>query len=1093
MWDCTGLCNTFFRKDRRDQITLPFLLLSIFYGLFSTCHALDFGENKVRYHTDHHWKIIETEHFQVYYYEPCQDLAQTAADMAEKAFVSTCQAFDYVPKTKIPLFVYSTPLEFEETNITPEILSEGVGGFTEVFKNRIAVPMDGSYHEFEKVIHHELTHAFQYDLIYGEGWRSVNLFKAVFVPNWMMEGMAEWNAQHLDAQGEMVLRDAILNDQVMPLSLMESFEHFPQVYTAYKESQSILDYVTQVYGKGKVVEIFKHMAANQQPDTAIKNVLGVSLDELYANWHFYMKSQAWSRINGLPAPEKYGEVLEKGGLGGAMKTAISPDGKNLALIKGRELSMIHLEDKKKNVLLNKPFQVQGSGIAWSPDGRFLAFAAADGGEDRLYIYDLERSSLRKCTIQGIPIVSSPSWSPDQKFIIFSGFNYTNTDLYRYEVSTEKVDRLTNDNDFKTWAQYGPEGRYIYFINESGGRQEIRKISLNEKGIPVGVPTSVEKNLGTIASLVVWPGHLYFTSDLSRRIFNVFQTDEEGGHLTQLTNTFADVLSVSPAPDTQKLYAISYQKGMETIFAFAMTNVEKMEWPPSAFGTMTSEFSYISNSFENASKIIGVNPIKDVPKEADFPSNTDRDEPEIVQQKKIPVRPPSAVTHLEITEASNIVQLQWPVSGVEDDGVESYRVYRSTSAGTTFSYIGTSTNMRQGQYVDYDVQNNGTYFYYVTAVNKIGESDPSPLVEVHPSFKVAYEDYRFSLTPDVLLFLAGYDSSFGFVGGGVAQMSDYLGDHRIGILGDTIPGVRTGVEANYEFSEWRTTVDLDYFYYQNYFNIYDLQSGNIVNQYRNNENGFTLNFSYPIDTATRVEYGFGTQRFLGSPIYLQFSEGISNYNLNTDEWNVANFYRLSFVQDKRRGTQFWPSSGYGLNFTLLHAIPVLDSNVSFANLLFETDVFADFSFLNHLVWANRFIAMTSQGPNPQTFFIGDDAPFEDYFTTIRGYGGSTFFGSNLGLWNTELRYPIATNMNFIPQPLSFLLIKDVELAGFMDTGVVSNQLEDIPNSPVLSSIGTGIRFYTFLYQRALVMFRFDVAWRLDQPAPPTFHFNLGPMF
>ncbi len=265
--------------------------------------------------------------------------------------------------------------------------------------------------------------------------------------------------------------------------------------------------------------------------------------------------------------------------------------------------------------------------------------------------------------------------------------------------------------------------------------------------------------------------------------------------------------------------------------------------------------------------------------------------------------------------------------------------------------------------------------------------------------------------------------------------------------------------------------MDFFYYQNYFNIYDLQTGDIVNEYRNNENGFSLNFSYPINTSTRVEYGVGTQRFLGSPIYLQFSEGISNYSLNTDQWNVANYYRLSFVQDKRKGTQFWPSSGYALNFTLLHALPVLDSNVSFANLLFETQTFADISFLNHLIWANRFIAMTSQGPNPQTFFIGDDAPFQAYFTTIRGYGASTFFGSNLGLLNTELRYPIATNMNFIPQPLSFFLIKDIELAAFMDAGIVSNQLQDFSDSQVLSSIGTGIRFYTFLYQRALVMFRF----------------------
>ncbi len=166
-----------------------------------------------------------------------------------------------------------------------------------------------------------------------------------------------------------------------------------------------------------------------------------------------------------------------------------------------------------------------------------------------------------------------------------------------------------------------------------------------------------------------------------------------------------------------------------------------------------------------------------------------------------------------------------------------------------------------------------------------------MAEAHPVLKIASKEYQLKISPDILLFFAGYDSSFGFVGGEIAQVSDYLGDHRLGIIGDTIPSVRTGVEANYEFSAWRTTVDFDFYYYQNYFNIYDLQTGNIVNEYRNNENGFALNFSYPFNTNTRFEYGLGTQRFLGSPIYLQFSEGISNYSLTSDQWSLANYYRL----------------------------------------------------------------------------------------------------------------------------------------------------------------------------------------------------------
>jgi hypothetical protein len=1059
----------------KPWLFLLFTLLSV-----SIAQAMPFGINKVRYHTNQHWKIYQTEHFEIYYYLECESIAKAATRYAEDAFLKTSKLFDYVPHTKIPLFIYGTPAEFQETNVTPQFLPEGVGGFTEVFKNRIAVPMNGSYHEFEKVIIHELTHAFQYDLIYGEGWRSMNLFKAVFAPNWMMEGLAEWNAQHWENQGEMVLRDAILNDQLVPLEWLESFGHFEQVYTAYKESQSILEYVSQVYGPDKVVQMMKRMTTNQQPDSVVRSVLGISLNELYANWHFYVKSKAWSRINGLPAPERYGALLAPD----VAKAAVSPDGSRVACLNGGELRIMDTITKESKTILNRQFQIQGSGVAWSPDGKLLAFAANRNGEYGLYTIDVKTRETKECKVPKMPLVYSPAWSSDQKYLLFSGFDYSTVDLYRYEMATQKVDRLTNNSETESWASYTTDGKSVYFLREMSGETSIMRMDLDAQGLSTGAAVPVGRDLGGISSFRIVKDSLYLTSNRNLRIFNLYRMGLDGGHLTQLTNTFTDLLNAAPSPDASTFYASIYQRSRQSLYALEGDKLEKTENPPLRLG-------FLSNSFEDAEKLIAAATVKG-PKEADPPIRPEGGEPENTKDKKPPTKAPRAVAHLEVAESSNIVQIQWPAFLAEGETVENYRVYRATADGH-FTQIGSTPDAKKGKYVDYDVKSGGTYSYYVTAVNQIGESEPSPVAEAHTDSKVASKDYDFQFSPDILLFLAGYDSSFGFVGGGVFQFSDYMGNHRLGVIGDTIPGVRTGLEANYQFSQWRTTVDVNFFYYQNFFRVFDLQSGNLVNEYRNNENGLDLNFSYPLNTSTRVEYGLGTQRFQGSPRYLRFSEGISNYFQNSDQWNIANYYRLAFIQDKRLGTRFWPSGGYSLNFTLLHALPVLDSNVSFANLLLEGQVFADIGFLDHLIVANRFIGMSSQGPNPQSFFIGNDAPFQAFFTTIRGYGADSFFGSNLALWNMELRYPLATNINFPVHPLPFIMLKDVELAGFLDAGVVSNHLQDLPDSKVLASIGTGIRFYAFLYQRALVMLRFDVAWRLDQAAPPTFNFNLTPIF
>src|ERR1039458_9881943 len=143
-------------------------------------------------------------------------------------------------------------------------------------------------------------------------------------------------------------------------------------------------------------------------------VLGITLDELYENWHFFMKSATWSRINGLPAPEKYGESLDKG----VSKAAVSPDGKTLAYIKGNHLVLRDIGAKKKSEILSKNFQTQGSGLAWSPDGKFLAYCSEKDGE--YVLSNIEISSRKTCEyrIPKMPSVYSPSWSPDQKYLIF---------------------------------------------------------------------------------------------------------------------------------------------------------------------------------------------------------------------------------------------------------------------------------------------------------------------------------------------------------------------------------------------------------------------------------------------------------------------------------------------------------------------------------------------------------------------------------------------------------------------------------------------------------------------------------------------------
>lgn len=154
---------------RHFSIALLTASLLVLTGLPATdAHAQYFryGKNKVHYE-DRDWSFIQSRHFTVYYYgDP--SLADFTARAAEEAFESMADLFRFEPEKRIAMIVYPNHAEFAVTNaVNLPTYSEGIGGVTELYKNRIAIPFAGDYRDFRRVIHHELVHAVINEVYYG--------------------------------------------------------------------------------------------------------------------------------------------------------------------------------------------------------------------------------------------------------------------------------------------------------------------------------------------------------------------------------------------------------------------------------------------------------------------------------------------------------------------------------------------------------------------------------------------------------------------------------------------------------------------------------------------------------------------------------------------------------------------------------------------------------------------------------------------------------------------------------------------------------------------------------------------------------------
>jgi hypothetical protein len=294
--------------------------------------------------------------------------------------------------------VYKSTNDFQETNVTDEYLDEGIGGFTELFKNRIVLPFDGNYKAFRHVIHHELTHAVMNDMFYGGSLQNIiskNI--SIQLPLWFNEGMAEYQSLGWDTNTDMFIRDAIINEYLPDINALSG-------YFAYRGGQAVFYYIAEKYGKEKIGEIINRTRGLNSLEEALKASIGLSIEELNERWKKDLKKKYWPDIAEREDPDEFSKRLTDNKKdGGVYNTspAISPQGDKIAFITNRNfyfdvyiMSAIDGKVIKKIVEGNRSndfeqLNILTPGLDWSPDGSKIVLSAKSSGYDHVYIIDVE--------------------------------------------------------------------------------------------------------------------------------------------------------------------------------------------------------------------------------------------------------------------------------------------------------------------------------------------------------------------------------------------------------------------------------------------------------------------------------------------------------------------------------------------------------------------------------------------------------------------------------------------------------------------------------------------------------------------------------
>jgi Tol biopolymer transport system component len=541
-------------------LAVSVLLAAAAYPAAAAAQGGYFGRNKVQYH-EFKFKVLATDHFDIYFYPEEEDAARLAARMAERWYARLSLVLNHKLRGRQPLILYASGPHFRQTNAIEGELGEGTGGVTEAAKRRIVLPFAGPLEATDHVLGHELVHAFQYDITNTNANSGPD--SALSLPLWFIEGMAEYlSIGPVDAHTAMWMREAARREKLPKIDQLDNPRYFP-----YRYGHAFWAFVGGRYGDRTVGTLLRAGIGRGGFDAAFKAILGVDSKELSKQWHDAELTayRPIAETTKMPADFAHPLISKQHG-GGEMNVSpeLSPDGSRVMFFSERDLFSIdlYLADARTGKIIRKvtdtatdahfeSLQFLTSAGAWSATGKEFVFPGISQGQPILTIVNAENGTReREINLNELDEVLNPAWSPDGNLIAFSGLVGGFNDLFVYDLAASRLRRLTNDAFAEMDPAWSPDGRQLAFSTDRfSTRLELLKTGPLRLAVMDVASGSVREAGGFEGAKNISPQwsadgrSLYFLSD-REGITNIYRQTVEGDTQAQVTNILTGVSGIT---------------------------------------------------------------------------------------------------------------------------------------------------------------------------------------------------------------------------------------------------------------------------------------------------------------------------------------------------------------------------------------------------------------------------------------------------------------------------------------------------------------------------------------------------------------------
>jgi len=235
----------------------------------TTAERLHFDDTRYR------WQTMTVGKVNLHWYKGDDAFARELMTVAQETLTRLAKDTGAVLEKTVDIYIYSDARELQGSLIFPQ---EWTGGVAFTRYGIIAIGISpGSLDWGKRAMSHELAHLVVHQMTFNP---------YTDLPTWLDEGLAMYAEGGLELEFFTLLQRAIAGDSLISVrSIASPFSAHPEIsLLSYAESYSLVEFLVNNYGQGRMLELLLTFKEGSGYDAALEKVFGFDMDGLDSRW-----------------------------------------------------------------------------------------------------------------------------------------------------------------------------------------------------------------------------------------------------------------------------------------------------------------------------------------------------------------------------------------------------------------------------------------------------------------------------------------------------------------------------------------------------------------------------------------------------------------------------------------------------------------------------------------------------------------------------------------------------------------------------------------------------------------------------------------